>query len=434
MMTSKYVFLFIYFCLGLVFVLGSTSCQSQKRNSILILAFDRLPSDAVTCNDDRMIENSGFATLCKESIRFTHSYTTSLQPAAAMASLLTGQYPYKHELHRSFDRISDQSQLISQVAQAEKYRTSFFSGSPHILKKTGLSKYFDVFDDSSPLTQRNYFKDFKLQTNDFFEWYNEDPQPFLSVIYNSELEFTNPSDGNSLEKLDEKLSTFFEKMKSEKLWGTTTVIVVGLNGVNTFQRLNETAFQNLHSENTQVVTMIKLPRLKGDEGIYWKNDTPIQLADLGRTLPYFLKNNPSNKITVDNEKFPVTHLWTLLTEKNSAIPALRPLLIEAPNTWTKKLSEAQFAILQNHELYIDTQKPGIFSTLSDRMESTNIYEEKLQNFEKIKLDLDEIRRKTQIQPISITPRNMNINATDRLISLNMSFENIWGLSFRNEAH
>ncbi len=180
--------------------------------------------------------------------------------------------------------------------------------------------------------------------------------------------------------------------------------------------------------------MIKLPRLKGDEGIYWKNDTSIQLADLGRTLPYFLKNNPSNKITVDNEKFPVTHLWTLLTEKNSAIPALRPLLIEAPNTWTKKLSEAQFAILQNHELYIDTQKPGIFSTLSDRMESTNIYEEKLQNFEKIKLDLDEIRRKTQIQPISITPRNMNINATDRLISLNMSFENIWGLSFRNEAH
>ncbi len=433
-MTSKYVFLFIYFCLGLVFVLGSTSCQSQKRNSILILAFDRLPSDAVTCNDDRMIENSGFATLCKESIRFTHSYTTSLQPAAAMASLLTGQYPYRHNLHRSFDRISDQSQLISQLAQEEKFRTSFFSGSPHILRKTGLSKYFDVFDDSSALTQRNYFKDFKLQTNDFFEWYNEDPQPFLSIIYNSELEFTNSADGNSLEKLDEKLSAFFDKMKSEKMWGTTTVIVVGLNGVNKFQRLNETAFQNLHSENTQIVTMIKLPRLKGDEGIYWKNDTPIQLADLGKTLPYFLNKNPTIPNNVQNEIFPVIHLWTLLTEKNSAMPILRPLLIEAPNTWTKKLTEAQFAILQNHELYIDTQKPGIFSTLSDRMESTNIYEEKLQNFEKIKIDLNEVRRITQTQPMSVHPIILNMSAADRLISLNISFENIWGISFKNEAN
>jgi hypothetical protein len=91
--------------------------------------------------------------------------------------------------------------LISKIAQKEKFRTSFFSGSPHILKKTGLSKYFDTFDDSAALTQRNYYKDFKLQTNDFFEWYNEDPQPFFSIIYNSELEFSNSAEGNSLREI-----------------------------------------------------------------------------------------------------------------------------------------------------------------------------------------------------------------------------------------
>lgn len=430
MKSSKYVFLFLFFSLGLVFVLGLTSCQPKKQNSLLILAFDRLPSDSVTCNDDRMIENSGFAVLCKESIRFTHSYTTSLQPAAAMASLLTGQYPYQHQLHRSFDRVSDEAQLISQIAQNEKYRTSFFSGSPHILKKTGLSKYFDLFDDSSPITQKNYFKDFKLQTTDFFEWLSEDSKPFFSVIYNSELEFANTDDGNSLEKLDEKLSAFFEKMRTEKIWGTTTIIVVGLNGANKFQRLNETAFQNLHSENTQIVTMIKLPRVKGDEGVYWKNDTPIQLADLGHTLSHFLSSTAMNTETNEITAFPVLDLWSLLTEKNIQPVAARPLLIEAPNTWTKNLFEIQFAVLQNHELFIDSKNPAIFSTLSDRMESTNIYAEKLHNFDNIKSALALIRKQTKANSVFEYPmESQKTTTSDRLISLNNNFENIWGLSF-----
>jgi arylsulfatase A-like enzyme len=426
MLSSKYVFVFFKFIASLVLILASTSCQSEKKNSILILAFDRLPSDILTCNDDRPIENSGFAILCKESVRFTHAYTTSLQPAAAMGSVLSGEYPYIHELHRSSDRVSDHIDLVTSLARDQNMRTSFFSGSPHILKKTGLSKFFDFFDDSSPLTQKNYFKDFKLQTGDFFEWYNEDPRPFFSVIYNSELEFLKSEDTNSFEKLDEKISVFFEQMKTEKIWESTTIFLIGLNGNSRFERINESAFQNLHSENTQVVTLIKRPRSQGDEGIYWKNDTPVQLADIGKTLRRLL-SAAKDVTTNTSSTFPIYNLMAILNSKDKSILQPRPLLIEAPNTWAKNLNWIQFAILQNQDLYIDYKKPVIFNTLTDRMETTNLYPQKEQAWIQPLLKLTEIKKNLNLIEASET-KTQKIISTDKLISLNIRFENIWGLS------
>lgn len=413
---------------GLVLALASTSCQSDKRNSILILAFDRLPSDAVSCNDDRNIESSGFAMLCKESIRFTHSYTTSLQPAAAMGSILSAQYPFQHQLHRSFDQISSQSPLTTALAAEKNLRSSFFSGSPHILKKTGLAKFFDSFDDSSAITQKNYFKDFKIQSADFFDWYNEDPGPFFSVIYNSELEFSKTEDGNSLEKLDEKLSAFFQQLKNEKLWQKTAIVLVGLNGVNKFQRINETPFQNLHSENTRVVTLIKLPRAKGDEGVYWKNDTSIQLADVGLMIKNLITEKIETPHTFDSA-FEIINLQEIISNKNY-LPSERQIIIEAPDTWSKELTAAQFAILHNNEVYIDGPEQGVFNTLTDLMETTNLYQQKKNSLEKTKDLISGLKKQMHFKEQAglLSKQYINANTTDRLLSLNINFENIWGLA------
>jgi hypothetical protein len=425
MMSSKYVFLFLYFVVGL----ASTSCQSEKRNSVLVLAFDRLPTDSVTCNDDRSLDTSGFAKLCKESIRFTHSYTTSLQPAAAMASLLTGEYPFQHQLHRSFDRISENSVLASRLAQQNDLRTSFFSGSPHILKKTGLSNYFSTFDDSSSVVEKNYFRDFKLQTTHFFDWYKEDPKPFFSVIYNSELEFLRKEDGNSVEKLDEKLSQFIDQLKEEKIWESTTLFLVGLNGINKYQRISETPFQNLHSENTQIVTMLKLPRSKGDEGISWKNDTPIQLADVGLLLKNILTKNLLQGYS-DNMQFQIYDLTTLLNSKNNTLLAPREILIEAANTWSKNQPQPQFAVLANNDLYIDSRPPAVYNTLTDLLETTNLYAQKKQTLAPIELKLSRLKQHLNIGTKPEVSKLKTAPTTDRLQALNLIFENIWGISFQ----
>jgi hypothetical protein len=435
---SKYVCLIFYYVLGFTIILASTSCQSEKKSSILILAFDRLPSDDVTCSDehatDNFGENSGFVMLCKESIRFTHSYTTSLQPAAAMGSLLTGTYPFDHKLHRSFDRISEQSQLITEIARDKKMRTSFFSGSPNILKKTGLSKFFEIFDDSSSITEKNLIKEFKSQTAQFFDWYADDPKPFFSVIYNSELQSTDSNHSMVLEKIDENLATFFKKLKSEKIWESTTILLIGLNGMNKFERIGETEFQNLHSENTKVTTLIKLPRAQGDEGVYWKDDTIVQFADIGFALKKILSVNiqiPEQagiafsvldipQLRLDSKK------QIKQSDTNDISQNQRKILIEAPNTWSQNLSWIQFAVIQNQDLYIDLKKPVVYNTLTDGLETTNIYRFAKQKFEQIETDLSILKNNLNLIPAP-EEKNKKIYSTDVLMSANINLENVWGL-------
>lgn len=432
MLRSKYVFLFFLFSL----ILASTSCQSEHKNSVLVLAFDHLPAESVTCSDEKGAENSGFAILCKESVRFTHAYTTSLQPAAAMGSLLTGKYPFQHGLHRSFDRLSEKSELISKLAFENNLRTSFFSGGPSILKKTGLSNYFENFDDSGVLTQKNYFKNLKLQVEDFFDWYDEDPKPFFSVIYNSDLELTKNDDTTTFEKVDESLAVLIQQLKNRKMWESTTLMLVGLNGVNKYQRYNETNFHNLHSENTRVVSLVKKARAKGDEGVYWKNDTVIQLADLG----LYLKKIVSKKnINAENQNlyFKNIDISEQLAEKlapaDTASEAninnnLRPILIEAPNTWTKNLTSLLFVVVQNHELFIDTKQPMQYNTLVDLLETTNIFDKKNTNLKTLNTELSAIKKQLQLNEI-YEYKFLQIASTDKLISFNLQLENMWGLFF-----
>ena len=420
--------------MGLTLILASTSCQSEKKSSVLIIAFDRLPSETIICSDEHNTENfnlnSGFAMLCKESIRFTHSYTTSLQPAAAMGSLLSGEYPHQHQLHRSFDRISDKTELVTKLALEKKMRTSFFSGSPNILKKTGLSKYFELFDDSSAVTEKNFIKQLKSQFETFFEWYSEDPKPFFTVIYNSELQSKGSDYANTIEKIDENLAGFFIKLKDDKLWETTTILLVGLNGANKFQRLDETAFQNLHSENTQVTTLIKLPRSQGDEGIYWKNDTVIQSADLGYLLKKIIAPETSPN-TAGRFGFPIIDIQKLITEKKlnpatNAQTEQRQILIEAPNSWSKNLSWIQFAVLQNQDMYIDLNQPVIYNILTDGMETTNLFKQRRQIFEKTEINLAALKKNLKLKPAPQVKRK-NIFSNEHLINTNINLENIWGL-------
>ena len=186
---------------------------------MIVIAVDRLSFNTFSCGDDKQNSASGLNTLCNEGIRFTHAYTTSTQSAAAMGSLLTGLYPVQHQLHRSFDRLNRQVGLIQEQALRSGYRTLFLSGSPSILKRTGLSAGFDFFDDLTFLEKKTYFLDFKIQAEKFFNLIQDDADAFFSVIYNSELE--SPNEGESeiskFEKLDEKFFNFFKLLKQKNL-------------------------------------------------------------------------------------------------------------------------------------------------------------------------------------------------------------------------
>lgn len=351
-----------------------SSCQTKKKPSFLIVAVDRLSFNSFACGEDKQNLNSGLSLLCREAIRFTHAYTTSTQSAAALGSLLTGLYPVQHKLHRSFDRLQPGTKMVQEAADQAGYQTYFFSGSPTILKKTGLSQGFDVFEDSGFFEKKTYFLDFKYQTEKFLTAVQDSSDPFFTVIYNSELESLNEGESqiSSLEKLDEKFFKFFSDLKDRKMWEDNYVIVVGLQGKSDYSRYDETPFSNLNSENTRVNLFIKPPRSKGDEGIFWKMDSTVNLADLGTSIWASLTDTkPNIKNSVESE-YPIidfSSIWKT-QNKNFAVPA-RKILVEAANTWTKEIS-LRLAVLYKNLLHVEDDKPDVYNVLTDGLESINI--------------------------------------------------------------
>ncbi len=370
-----------------------TSCQEIKKPSFVIIAADQLSFNTFSCTEDRAAGISGLNTLCQESIRFTNAFTTSPQTAAAMGSLLSGTYPFNHRLHRSFDRINPDQPLLSEFFKAANYRTSFWSGTPSILKKTGLSRGFDIFDDSSFLNQGMYSINFKEQTNLFKNWVSETSTPYFSVIYTSELESLNEGETqiSGIENFDEKLGNFFNELKAMNQWETNYVIVVGLQGESEYNRPSEAAFSNLHSENTNIALFVKPPRQKGDEGINWKIDTAVNLADLGYSLMKTI--NPKYAVET-NLQFPVLE-FSRLWMKNENLPVeARKLLVETTNTWKRQL-EIRFALIYKNYLLIESAENEFFNKLTDGLETidlikfqTQLSDSDINSLDKIRTDIN----------------------------------------------
>ncbi|MBY0452278.1 MAG: sulfatase-like hydrolase/transferase, partial [Bdellovibrionaceae bacterium] len=131
-----------------------------------MVAVDRLSFNSYSCGEDRNNLNSGFNTLCQESIRYTNTYATSTQSAASLASLLTARYPYEHGIHRNQDRVRAELPQLQEIFKANGYRTAFFSANPNVMRRTGLARGFDLFEDSSFLNQNSYTTRLAEQTKD----------------------------------------------------------------------------------------------------------------------------------------------------------------------------------------------------------------------------------------------------------------------------
>lgn len=379
----------------LVSGLLSFSCQENRPPSFIIIAADQLSFESFYCSDERFTSAaSGLNTLCSESIRFSHAHTTSIHSAAAMGSLLTGSYPYEHKLHRSFDRLAPDIPVLAELFRKKGYRTAFWSAKPTILRKTGLARGFDLFDDTGFLSLSTFSMSFTQQAGQFENWVAESREPFLAVIYNSDLQLLNEGEAqiSNLEKFDESLGRFFQRLKEQNLWEKNYVIVTGLQAKSDYSRLNESYLSNLHSENTNIALFIKPPRQKGDEGVNWKIDSTLTLADFGLSLIKTISPQSEHR---EDPHFPVRNysgLWS--HHEVDAIPnSPRQVLIESANTWKPQL-EVRFAVHYKNSLYLDGPQPEYYNRLTDGLETIVLKRSESEFTENHIQALAEIRRRT----------------------------------------
>lgn len=364
-----------------VLSLVQIGCQSSDKSSILIIAADNLAVSDISCSPDTISgTKSGFQLLCNESVRFTHAFTTSTLSAPALSSILTGLYPYEHNVrHNGAPGLAPEFELASEIAVHQEYRTSFFTGGPPIFRRSGLNQGFELFDDSLVPGFSNLFRPFKKNASSFMQWLRHDVGngPFFSVLYAPDLQFTNTitttelgetrnlSFESQIDEFDESLHELFTQMKTARRWDNTTVILVGLSGHENGDH-RDLSTLNLHSENTQVALFIKpAQKKKTEQPIYWKVDQNVNLADLGKTLFEILGESV---VENDNSDFPAHSLAGVLKSPVADWAEDRPFILESGWSLWRNAGPLRTAAISHHVLYINDANPKLFNTLVDRME------------------------------------------------------------------
>jgi hypothetical protein len=395
-------------------LVSGCSWKATPSQSYLVIVVDRLGNDFNGCrseSDDAA--GSGLAELCKESVRFTHAFTTSTLSAAAAGSILTGQYPYgnglRHNGRGELGTLSASVETVAERALQKGYRTLFVAGGAPLLRRTGLHQGFEIFDDSLQPNARRMHRPAREVADIFMKWIegrlrtddrsrnNLVKDPFFAVLHLADLQAPwSPSPDDSgrvrestvrgqLQEIDETLLRLWTYLRREKLWDKTNIVLVGLQGDSADVRASEIPALDLHSDMTHVTLLIKegmrSPAITSPPGQpeykwspqSWSFDVNVSLADVGATL-----------MTWIDPKFTDVHggdhgssLAAALKGPGDSVEQWRSLdrLIVSESAWARWQLDQQLpirvAIRRGPHLYIH-DKPAstssIYHTLTDAFE------------------------------------------------------------------
>lgn len=369
-------------------LLTQTSCQKSKRPNVLILAFDSLSALDVQCSEPLLEkENSGFAELCKNSVRFTHYYTTSTQTMPALASLMTGLSPHVSAVHDTNSYVSSEAVTLNEVAVAQNYKTFMITSNPLVIRKSNLHQGVLNFEDSLTITDTQLHRSFAETAGGFKSWLEDElgAHSFFATLYFSDLNYIKKksefeqlesqliSSDENFDEIDSQLFQLIDFLKRHKSWHNTLIVLAGLNGQSSSDRPIQNRAQNLHSENIQTTLLIKPLSKERDQPINWKLDHNVNTLDLYATLYEFLLPVPNTNSTAaqDRNQNSISLMPYLNIDSNRLSLAIKNKfenrLLIAESFYENRLN---YAIIHDYSLYMQNEKKNwvYFNSLVDRPE------------------------------------------------------------------
>lgn len=375
------------FVVSLSLLLAGCSWQNRTGPNTLVIAVENLAFERVSCESDDLSgrEYESFRIFCEDGVRFTHAYTTSTLSQAALASVLTGFYPLEHGVRNNGrDFLSARIETVPEVAVARGLHTALFSGGPPILRKSGLSQGFEVFDDHFPVQALSFYRPAQEVNRVFLNWLDRsiNRENFFAVLYLADLQFPDAptvsdlgevrerSQESQVREVAESLTSLIKSMRNRGLWHRTHVILVGLNGAST-GRPSEISPMNLYGENTQVALYLKPARGTIDQGPQWTIDKNISLADVGKSLFEFVGGRAP---VAPIKQLPRISLYPLVNQPRADWNDDRMILVESSWGNWRWLSPIRYAARRRQYLYIHDTRPKIYNTLLDRFETNPLPE------------------------------------------------------------
>lgn len=351
--------------------------------SVVIVAVEGLGFDSLSCDaeDTNTSDYQGLKVLCDEAVRFSHAFTPSTMSQATMASLMTGLYPMQHGVHHNGpDFLAARFVSAPEWAIRRGYRTALFSGGPPLLRKSGLSQGFETFDDFVPISLNKLYRPAGEVFQGAREWIESRVRssPFFLTMFLADLQFPETATYNSsgelrplgvesqTDEVMESLTGFTHWLKRTKRWNQTHLVLVGANVLRTLGGDSDPT--DLRSQSTQVALFIKPARRERDNIIQWAVDRNVSLVDVGRTIltwvgaPAWENRMPWSPVDLNRVLRHPEPNWS------------EDRLIIGETAWPQwRLGKGvRWSLRQNQFLYIHDEKPLIFNTLTDRLETTRL--------------------------------------------------------------
>jgi hypothetical protein len=359
-----------------------TACSWRKTgpSGILLIVIEDFGFASATCSHEDTGERAtGTEILCAEAVRFTHAYTPSTLAEPAFASILTARYPQDHNVRNNGNSfLSAKIETAAELALQKGFRTAYFGGGPSIFRNSGLNQGFEIFDDNIVPRLQSLYRPAADVVNLFFNWrkYEAGRAPFFGVLHFSDLQFldaTTTTDlgearphgyRSQLDEVDETLGGLFRRLKKENVWDNSNIIVAGLSGYADTPRAGELREVNLHSENTRVSLFIKPARKNREGSFHWAIDANVSLVDVGATLFDLFGEKPFQGSLV------TTSLRSTFEKPEAIWPVDRLISIESDWANWKGVGRRRTALRKGPFLYLHDEKPQIFNTLTDTLETS----------------------------------------------------------------
>ncbi len=326
-----------------------------------------------------------FESFCAEGVRFTHAYTPSTMSQAAVASLLTGLYPREHGVrHNGAQGLSAKLTTVAKVARQTRYKTSFFSGGPPIFRRSGFNQGFDLFDDSIGLNLKTLYRPALNVINLFLNWQKTEAPGgrFLSFLFFADPQFVDEptvddlgevresSYAGQVAEVSESVETLVREMKRRKIWDSTTVILVGLNGATSESRQGVPGAANLFSESTRSTLMVKPARTANPNYIIpsnYKIDSPVSLVDVGETL-FEIISSPDSGRGRTLSKMGTVSLISAFSDPKPNWADDREIVVESAWPEWRGFGGIRASVRKGPYLYLFDENAQLFNTLTDNLE------------------------------------------------------------------
>jgi len=125
---------------------GTGSLATRPPN-VMLVVLDTTRSDILSCYGYSKPTTPTLDRLASEGTLFTNAHATDFWTLPSHASLLTGQYPSRHQATSETNRLPGQAETLAESLRRAGYRTAAFVSNVWVSRERGFHQGFETFEE-----------------------------------------------------------------------------------------------------------------------------------------------------------------------------------------------------------------------------------------------------------------------------------------------